>query len=637
MRKSLEQRRENPPRAFVPELELPIESLVRTRHQELGRRQGARGHVAEEVPEVHVGPRGTALAARCPPGAPGSLRLRVAGSSPASGVPPPPQPPQRFPDSVRCARALIFYTATRAAAGRPAARSEVRTVSSRKRGHRKMSHRRSHAAVRQPNRAEPAQTPAEELRHALTLLAEAERIAQIGSWEWDVRSDTVRWSDELCRMLGVQPGAFGATFKGAMALGHPHDHDLLSQTIERAYRDRAPYVCDHRVVRSDGTVRFFHSRGTVVVDDTGAPVKIVGTAQDVTERKQAEDALARYAAIIESSEDAIITNALDGTILSWNPGAERLYGYWAKEVEGHPFSILIPTNGREEWTQILDRVRCGEHVEHHETARLHRDGHRVHVSVSVSPIKDPAGRVVGASSIAHDITDLRQAAEALARSRAQLRAFAGRLRSARETERSQIAREIHDELGQALTALKMDLYSLNHGVPQPLKSKADGMAALIDQMVDKVRTLAADLRPAVLDNLGLVAAVEWAARQFDRRTGIPCSLDMPPEQICLDLERSPHIFRILQEALTNIARHAGATQVDIRLRDTPCEVVLEVHDNGRGITESESVDAHSFGLLGMRERALSWGGDVGVCAAPQGGTSVTACIPLGHGRPGAVA
>ena len=183
----------------------------------------------------------------------------------------------------------------------------------------------------------------------------------------------------------------------------------------------------------------------------------------------------------------------------------------------------------------------------------------------------------------------------------------------------------------------MDLYSLNNGVPQPLKSKADGMAALIDQMVDKVRTLAADLRPAVLDNLGLVAAVEWAARQFDRRTGIPCSLDMPPEQICLDLERSTDIFRILQEALTNIARHAGATQVDIRLRDTPCEVVLEVHDNGRGITESESVDAHSFGLLGMRERALSWGGDVGVCAAPQGGTSVTACIPLGHGRPGAVA
>jgi PAS domain S-box-containing protein len=396
-------------------------------------------------------------------------------------------------------------------------------------------------------------------------------------------------------------------------------------------------VCDHRFVRPDGTVRFFHIRGTVVVDDAGAPVKIVGTAQDVTERKQAEDALARYAAIIESSEDAIITTTLAGTILSWNPGAERLYGYRAEEVEGHPVSILIPTHGREEWTQILDRVRHGEHVEHHETVRVHRDGQRVHVSVSVSPIKDPAGWVVGASSIAHDITEVRQAAEALARSRSQLQAFARRLRSARETERSQIAREIHDELGQALTALKMDLFSLKNGVPQPLKGKADGMAALIDQMVDKVRTLAADLRPAVLDNLGLVAAIEWTARQFARRTDIRCSLDLPPEQIGLDVERSTDLFRILQEALTNIARHASATQVDIHLRTTPCELVLEVHDNGRGITEGEIGDARSFGLLGMRERALSWGGDVGVGAAPQGGTSVTVCIPLGHGKPGAVA
>jgi PAS domain S-box-containing protein len=390
-------------------------------------------------------------------------------------------------------------------------------------------------------------------------------------------------------------------------------------------------------VRSDGAIRFFHSRGTVVVDDAGAPVKIVGTAQDVTERKQAEDALARYAAIIESSEDAIITTTLDGTIVSWNPGAERLYGYRAGEVEGHPIFVLIPTSGREEWTQILDRVRRGEHVEHHETARVHRDEHPVHVSVSVSPIKDPAGRIIGAASIARDITERRHAAEALARSRSQLQAFAGRLRAARETERSQIAREIHDELGQALTALKMDLFTLKNGIPQALMGRADGMAALIDQMVDKVRTLAADLRPAVLDNLGLVAAVEWTVRQFAQRTGIRCSLDLPREQIGLDVERSTDIFRILQEALTNIVRHAAATEVVVHLRTTPCELVLEVHDNGRGITEAETVDAQSFGLLGIRERALSCGGEVGVRAAPHGGTSVTLCIPLGHGRPGAVA
>src|SRR6267143_5585864 len=482
----------------------------------------------------------------------------------------------------------------------------------------------------------------DQLDHALTLLADAERIAQIGSWEWDIPSDTVTWSDELYRLLGVDPATLRATFAGVLELVHPNDRDFLKATIERAHREGVPYVCVHRIVRrSDGAVRTWQSRGSLVVDEQGQPVKVTGTGQDITARLQLEDAVTRYAAVIESSEDAIITKTLSGTILSWNPGAERLFGYRSEEVEGHPISILFPTDRRDEWERILERVRRGEHVEHHETVRMRRDGSRVHVSVSVSPIKDPAGRVVGASSIARDITERRQVAEALARSRSQLRAFAGRLHSAREAERAQIAREIHDELGQALTALKMDLFSLKNSVPAPLRepllAKADGMAALIDQMVDKVRTLASDLRPAVLDNLGLVAAIEWAVHQFARRTGVRCLLDLPPEQIGLDIERSTDIFRILQEALTNIARHAGATHVDVHLRATPGEVVLEVHDDGRGITEPEIEDLRSFGLLGMRERALAWGGEVGVRAAPQGGTSVTMCMPLGHRRPGAAA
>jgi len=506
-----------------------------------------------------------------------------------------------------------------------------------------MSHGRPPTAARQPGRTDSAQTQAgDQLDHALTLLADAERIAQIGSWEWDIPSDTVTWSDELYRLLGVDPATLRATFAGVLELVHPNDRDFLKATIERAHREGVPYVCVHRIVRrSDGAVRTWQSRGSLVVDEQGQPVKVTGTGQDITARLQLEDAVTRYAAVIESSEDAIITKTLSGTILSWNPGAERLFGYRAEEVEGHPISILFPTDRRDEWERILERVRRGEHVEHHETVRMRRDGSRVHVSVSVSPIKDPAGRVVGASSIARDITERRQAAEALARSRSQLRAFAGRLHSAREAERAQIAREIHDELGQALTALKMDLFSLKNSVPAPLRepllAKADGMAALIDQMVDKVRTLASDLRPAVLDNLGLVAAIEWAVHQFARRTGVRCLLDLPPEQIGLDIERSTDIFRILQEALTNIARHAGATHVDVHLRATPGEVVLEVHDDGRGITEPEIEDLRSFGLLGMRERALAWGGEVGVRAAPQGGTSVTMCMPLGHRRPGAAA
>ena len=270
---------------------------------------------------------------------------------------------------------------------------------------------------------------------------------------------------------------------------------------------------------------------------------------------------------------------------------------------------------------------------------LRRDGSRVDVSLSISPVKDGQGNVIGATSIARDLSERRRAAEALALSEAQLRAFASRLRSARESERSQIAREIHDELGQALTALKMDLFSLKQSVPEPLRHplrrKTDQMAGLIDQMVDKVRTLATELRPAVLDSLGLSAAVEWAVQQFAERTGIECILDVP-QPVRIDAERSTDVFRILQEALTNVARHARASRVDVHLRATPEELVLEVHDNGRGIRDREIDDPEAFGLVGMRERVLPWGGEVGVRTVPEGGTSVTVCIPLGHGGPGSV-
>jgi PAS domain S-box-containing protein len=505
------------------------------------------------------------------------------------------------------------------------------------------SHTPAHPAREPPVTSAP--TPNHDsaaARRTLAHLVEIERLAQIGSWEWDIVRDVVTWSAELSRILGVEPELRGATLADAMAFVHPEDRARVRDTIDRAYHDRTGYLCEHRIVRrSDNAVRAVQSRGHVVCDERGRPVRVFGTAQDITARRQVEDAFARYAAFVLSTEYAIITETLSGTITSWSPGAERLFGYGAAEVESHPISILFPTDRRDEFAELLERVRRGEHIEHHETVRLRRDGSRVRVSLSVSPVKDGAGNVIGATSIARDLGERPQAAAALALSEAQLRAFASRLRAARESERTHIAREIHDELGQALTALKMDLFSLRQNAPEPLgdplRRKTDQMAGLIDQMVDKVRTLATDLRPAVLDNLGLSAAVEWAARQFAERTHIECVVDLPPHAVRIDSARSTDVFRILQEALTNVARHAQATRVDVHLRATPGELVLEVHDNGRGISDREIDDPQAFGLLGMRERVLPWGGELGVRAAPRGGTSLTVCLPLGHGRPGAAA
>ncbi len=214
--------------------------------------------------------------------------------------------------------------------------------------------------------------------------------------------------------------------------------------------------------------------------------------------------------------------------------------------------------------------------------------------------------------------------------RQQLRDLTNYLQTAREEERTYIAREIHDEFGQALTALKMDLSWLTKRLPADkpgLAEKASVMWGLIDDTIQTVRRVAARLRPGLLDDLGLAAAIEWQVGEFAERTEIDCQLYMSDEEIALDHDLATAVFRILQETLTNIARHAQATEVRVELEVRPDELVLAMCDNGKGITEGEVSDPRSLGLIGMRERARSWGGDVTFEGVPGQGTTVTVRIP----------
>ncbi len=220
--------------------------------------------------------------------------------------------------------------------------------------------------------------------------------------------------------------------------------------------------------------------------------------------------------------------------------------------------------------------------------------------------------------------------EQLRAGREQLRDLAGYLQAAREEERTRIAREIHDEFGQALTALKMDLAWLTKRLPAgklSLAEKASVMSGLIDDTIQTVRHVATELRPGLLDDLGLAAAIEWQAQEFAERTEIACELLVSDEEIALNRDLATAVFRILQETLTNVARHAGATEVRVELEVNPDELVLVVRDNGEGITESQASDSGSLGLIGMRERARSWGGNVTFEGAPGQGTTVTVCMP----------
>jgi signal transduction histidine kinase len=224
--------------------------------------------------------------------------------------------------------------------------------------------------------------------------------------------------------------------------------------------------------------------------------------------------------------------------------------------------------------------------------------------------------------------ELFRKSERLRESEDKLRRLAAHLISIREEERAHIAREIHDELGQVLTGLKMEVTWLAKRLKEkPLIEKTDSMCALIDSTVQTVRKIATGLRPEMLDDMGLVAAVAWQAKEFQKRTGIRCRASLPPETK-LDIDVSTTMFRIFQEILTNVARHSRATRVDIELEVADSEVSLEVVDNGIGIQDDELTAKKSLGLLGMQERALLFGGEVSVIGSPGHGTRVSVTIPL---------
>ena len=226
--------------------------------------------------------------------------------------------------------------------------------------------------------------------------------------------------------------------------------------------------------------------------------------------------------------------------------------------------------------------------------------------------------------------------ERLRSSEENLRALAARLQSAREEERIHIAREIHDELGQALTGLKYDIESMAKGVKaegaEVVPERATGLCQQIDRIINSVRRIASGLRPEVLDEIGLSAAVEWQAREFSRRTGIRCTVEISPGFHDPDRERSTALFRIFQELLTNVARHAGATRVNVQLTNGHV-LSLKVEDNGRGIQEQEFQSPRSLGFLGLRERVLAFGGSIDVKGQAGKGTTVAVAIPLASPQP----
>ncbi len=253
-----------------------------------------------------------------------------------------------------------------------------------------------------------------------------------------------------------------------------------------------------------------------------------------------------------------------------------------------------------------------------------------HIEIRAIPRYDNGEQIIGVIHILRDITDRKLSEEEIKFSHEKLRNLAAHLNSVREEERKFIAREIHDELAQALTALKMGLVWLNKQLPEkkePLTEKIKSMTSIIDMTIYSVRRISSELRPGLLDDLGLQAAIEWQAKEFGDRTGITCQVTFNSDTSNLDQERSTAIFRIFQETLTNVARHAEATEIKASLEKTPDMLIMKVQDNGTGIREENILNPHSFGIIGMQERTLLLGGDINLKGVQNKGTTVTVSIP----------
>ncbi|HJQ53410.1 MAG TPA: histidine kinase [Gemmatimonadaceae bacterium] len=267
---------------------------------------------------------------------------------------------------------------------------------------------------------------------------------------------------------------------------------------------------------------------------------------------------------------------------------------------------------------------------HTETDERRLDGTPMRIEGDYMVIYDEAGRIAGHFGIQRDVTDRYQESEEIRVSREQLRALASRLQAVREEERTGIAREIHDELGQALTGLKLDISWMKGRLPRnhEMLDHCASIIERIDQTLTSVRRIATKLRPSVLDQLGLEAALEWLAQEFMNRTGIEVGTEIATSGEPLPEDLGSSAFRILQESLTNVARHSGATYVTIRLTQTPDLLVLEVTDNGVGANANCLAGTTSLGVIGMRERALACGGEFSIDGHPDRGTTVALRVPL---------
>ncbi len=361
---------------------------------------------------------------------------------------------------------------------------------------------------------------------------------------------------------------------------------------------------------------------TPLKDAPGNVVDEVNMLVDLTDRSQAELEGQLLASIVESSDDAIVSKDLNGVIASWNPGAERLFGYTADEVVGKSVAVLFPGDLQHEETLILERVRRGEQIEHYETVRRRKDGSLVDISLTVSPLRNAAGKITGVSKISRDISMRKKADHACAL-------------AIQDEERRRIANELHDSTAQHLAAIGLNVMRIRLDAAEGTKSLAvlDEIEELLQEASKELRAFTYLLHPPELQKEGLSATLGRYIEGFGRRTGLKITLKSSGRVDQLSLQLQQALLRIVQEALTNVYRHASAKRVSVNFRCVGNRLRLVISDDGKGTEETSGhqngkPSRLGIGIPGMMARLQQFGGKVDIHSGPNG-TSVHAIVPLG--------
>ncbi|HEY6403648.1 MAG TPA: PAS domain S-box protein [Blastocatellia bacterium] len=482
----------------------------------------------------------------------------------------------------------------------------------------------------------------EALREGEERLRLALEAGRMGVWTWDTRTNSLKWSKEHYVVMGLAPFSVEPDYYTWTSRVHPDDLLVATESIRKAIEEKGEYRCEYRVIWPDGSMRWVEGRGKPVYDGGGQCLKVGGLIVDITERKQAEDALRkseeRYRSVVESQTELISRYLPDTTLTFVNDAYCRYFGKTWEELIGAKFLDSIPEPAREVTRKYVESLVENPRVEIYEHEVLLPDGGIGWQQWVDHAIRDANGKIVEFQAVGRDITErkraeqsLRESDEALRNSYAQIEDLAGRLIAAQEDERKHIARELHDDLNQQVAALAIGISRLKRQIPDADPAVLEQIARLREKtelLSERIRQVSYELHSSILQHVGLPAALNSYCAEFSDREGIAVALDIQDGLGGLPSDTALCLYRVAQESLRNIARHSGARSAMVALAGVNGAVELRIADQGVGFDPGQAREFRGLGLVSMEERVKLLRGSFVLTTQPGAGTELRAQIPI---------